>query len=519
MSLAERAPSEKPAITAWRVGRIRRSATITPATTLQLDEARLELHIDGPMARAELVWPADYGTRMLAYGPYSDVMERVIECGRYGVGCGPLASSRPHQWQEFKQDGSYRAITSRGELRVLPFGSKFALVHVLTDGGVAWLSVHDDRTDALRSAFASVGKARPRPLTVRYRGRVLELTVASIRGVLAYCRLDPTNDLVLLPTEDAEHVELTIIGDATVTVRVIPVQELGQREELWSDEPPRVVMRTPIHSPPPPPRQAAVVAPARVAEPADTILGIPVRRPAPISCRCKVPADVLECIRFRAQQIADLQPMSPNDPTGWSKKLRRELAEGMVALAARGRDIRGVGRELRQAIEKVLGYRLTGGPRSFRYAIAAYRLYSKFVRLEGRQTVFVFSELLRPDSELMRWLRGGVDLAEADDSSTDGFVNPDEDADFDPELGESTDESENDDEVSPDLANDDEVADDDTRDGEADPLAELRRILPPKPKFLYYTPKYHVDLFERDRQRRIQLADAAKKKDKKDEPS
>ncbi|MFY0538954.1 hypothetical protein [Nannocystis pusilla] len=119
---------------------MRRSAMITPATTLQLDEARLELHTDGPMARAELIWPNDYGTRMLAYGPYSDVMERVIECGRYGVGCGPLASSRPHQWQEFKQDGSYRASTSRGELRVLPFGSKFALVHVLTDGGVAWLS-------------------------------------------------------------------------------------------------------------------------------------------------------------------------------------------------------------------------------------------------------------------------------------------------------------------------------------------------------------------------------------------
>ncbi|MFY0538953.1 hypothetical protein [Nannocystis pusilla] len=349
--------------------------------------------------------------------------------------------------------------------------------------------------------------------------------MASIRGALAYCRLDPANDLVLLPTDDGERVELTIIGDVTVTVAVLAVHELGQREEVWTDEPPRAALRSPVHSPPPPPRRTEVAASfqATPPAPANSILGIQVHRPAPISCRCKVSVDVLERIRFRAQQIADLQPMSLNDPTGWSKKLRRELVEGIVVLAARGRDIRGVGRELRHAMEKALGYRLTGGSRSFRYAIAAYRLYSRFVRQEGRQTVFAFSDLLRPDSDLMRWLLGslgspdaGTDRVEPTDAFVDsGSQDSGDDAELDEATNEDADAQDGDgqDVTDPDAG--EEEAEDDPPGGG---LEAFRHMLPPKPKFLYYTPKYHVDIFEKDRQLR-QMFDAARKKRKKNSPS
>lgn len=72
----------------------------------------------------------------------------------------------------------------------------------------------------------------------------------------------------------------------------------------------------PRASPPSPPRRTEATASARVAQPVDSILGIAVRPRSPVVA--KVPADVLERIRFKA--------------------LRRKLAEGIVVLAGRGRD-------------------------------------------------------------------------------------------------------------------------------------------------------------------------------------
>jgi hypothetical protein len=501
------------------------------------DEARLELHVDGPMARAELIWPEGYGTRLLAYGPFPDVMERVIECGRYGVGCGPLASNRPHQWLAFEQDGSYRAVTPRGELRLLPFLSKFALVHVPTDGGVVWLSLHEELSEVFSSAFAVVGSTRPRPLTVRYRGQVFELTVASIRGVIAYCRLDPRHDLLLIPVDD-EHVELVLVGVAggtAVTVAVIPVHELGHREELWSDEPPqaaprgsayelgrqderwsarlRPAPRVPVHTPPPSPDRTDAPSPA----PRSTSSGHQTRRPPPITCRCKVPVDVLERIRFRAHQIAALKPSSPNDPTGWAIGVRRALAEGVVRLAARGRDIRGSGRELRQALEKALGYRLPGGARSFRYAVAAYRRYSKLVRIEGRQIVFAFSDLQRSDSELMRWLLRGQAVEDFEAEGTDDFAAEAVEDDVSEDAEEYAEEDGEDagDGAAGEAAGGGEVGtvqDEDGGDADGEPTddateadddeLDLSHQTPQyKPKFLFYQPKYYKDIFTRERER------------------
>lgn len=341
---------------------------------------------DPDLYLAVMVFNDEYGKCELTRAPMGHVLRLAADVYENGVCLGPThVEGAAIRWVPFA-DGSLRASIHDGEVRILPYGEdRYVLLHVRR-ASVYPLALGTDRreiVDRVESELHSFADS-PNSIAVQFRGRRLNFKATKCGDGFARCKLDDTTFIVSLEDSGADALSPNLVVErirSGTSERVAELPYSDHLDVLWTENEEVRPGRAVPHS-------------SRKIRPGPT-WPLVSAHPTPGAANTPLSPEVKEALTGVLEHIARLG--------GAGISIHLQAVTMFDTLAEDGVRVVGRGATFRSAIEGGAKRAFVGKERTFRYAIAPYRVFG-LVRSDGVHDVLPLDALRDLRAEYTRAL-------------------------------------------------------------------------------------------------------------------
>ena len=229
----------------------------TKLSNLHVELPEGKIHVTpcgGDEYLATIHWPKTGGTREIARTSAPHILSLVHDQMLYGISFPPPYREGETAHELACEGRSYKRILPEGELRIIPHADGHIGLLLLPDG-LRLLGWSEDLESAHETSRRLIHLAKTRRMMVRLRGRIHDLRLCQIDGILGFC-VDDDQCVFLVP--GASYFNEDGMWDTSIRVIVLRRDEalehvwthpslanLSGNDFVWSDEWPRSA-RSPV---------------------------------------------------------------------------------------------------------------------------------------------------------------------------------------------------------------------------------------------------------------------------------